>query len=282
MEKKKIWKGFIPLSVIIFALIVASVLLYPSVADYYNSFRQTRVVARYIDDVAGIDDGAAQAMLAAARAYNEGLLDNGKRFYPTAEETAAYNQLLNTGLGVMGILVIDKLGVNLPIYHGTDEGVLQVGLGHLQGSSLPVGGIGTHAIVTGHRGLPSSTLLTNLDQMAEGDAFALYVMGETLTYQVDNIRTVEPAEVNALAIDREMDYCTLVTCTPYGVNTHRLLVRGHRVETAANPGWKMVYADAKKLGKPAALLIFMLPLLPIVIVYIVLKCRRIRKRGVPR
>ena len=147
------------------------------------------------------------------------------------------------------------------------------------GTSLPVGGSGTHSIIAGHQGLPSSKLLTGLDNMAEGDIFALYTLGETLTYQVDRILTVEPDEVNALNIDQNMDYVTLVTCTPYGINTHRLLVRGHRVENAANDGWITAYAGAKRLEKPLIILIFMVPLLPLLIVFSLIKCRNIQRRG---
>ncbi|MCL2031252.1 MAG: class C sortase, partial [Oscillospiraceae bacterium] len=200
------------------------VLLYPAFSDYVNSKSQSRVVARYVDDIAGMDDSKKQAMLAAARDYNQRLLYSENRFRPADQDAAAYKQLLNTGRGVMGILAIDKINVKLAIYHGTDEGNLQVGLGHMQGTSLPVGGPGTHACITGHRGLPSSTLLSDLDRLTEGDSFVIYVMGETLTYRVDQIQTVEPQEVQSLGIDPDMDYCTLVTCTPYGVNSHRLLV----------------------------------------------------------
>ncbi|MCL2106597.1 MAG: class C sortase [Oscillospiraceae bacterium] len=278
MKKKVIIVG----SVVLFALIVISVLLYPTVAGRVNSSRQTRAVARYIDEVAAIDDGSRQAILDAAQAYNKALPRSDSRFRPTPEESAAYHQLLNAGLGVMGILSIDKLAVKLPIYHGTDEGVLQIGLGHLQGSSLPVGGTGTHALITGHRGLPSSTLLTNLDKMEEGDTFVLYVMGETLTYQVNQITVVEPEEARALAIDPNMDYCTLITCTPYGINSHRMLVRGHRVENAASAGWDTAYAEASRPDKLIVLLMLMAPALPVMLVSLALKCKRIhKKRGVP-
>ena len=272
-------KNIIVIALILGMVIGFSALLYPYVGDYLNAKRQTRVVARYFDDVAAMDDGNAQAFLEAAHAYNRSLLRKKNRFMFTDEDTAAYKKLLNTGHGVMGILAIDKIDVKLPIYHGTDRGVLQVGLGHMQGTSLPVGGAGTHAFVTGHRGVPSSMLLTDLDQMAEGDTFALYVLGETLTYQVDNIQTVEPHVVEALNIDPEMDYCTLVTCTPYGVNTHRLLVRGHRIETPASAGWESAYAGLRRLDKALVLVLFMVPALPALMIYVIFKCRKIRKGG---
>jgi len=178
----------------------------------------------------------------------------------------------------MGILVIDKIDVKLPIYHGTEAAVLQVGLGHMPGSSLPVGGTGAHAFITGHTGLPSTTLLTRLDRMAVGDTFVIYVMGETLTYEVDKIEVVLPHEVESLKIDPDMDYCTLVTCTPYGINSHRLLVRGRRIENMAEAS---VYgAGAVQVDKYRIILIFIIPVLPLLAIYIILKSRRIIKGGV--
>jgi len=259
--------------------ITLSVLLYPTVSDYLNSRSQSRVVARYFDDVVHMDDEKPQRLLKAAREYNRKLLKNNYRFKFTEQETTEYRSLLNTGGDVMGVLVIDKINVKLPIYHGTDEGVLHAGVGHIQGSSLPVGGTGTHSFITGHRGLPSATLLSNLNKMAEGDIFILYVLGETLTYQVDQIQTVEPHEVETLAIDPDMDYCTLVTCTPYGVNSHRLLVRGQRVENADTADWNSIYAGAKRLDKLIIILIFTVPVLPVLIIYIMFKCVKIRKGG---
>ena len=252
-------------------------LLYPTVSAYINSQNQSRAVARYLDDVATMDSKDAQALLDAAHEYNERLLHKANRFAFSEEETAQYQRMLDTGRGVMGILVIGKIDVELPIYHGTDAGVLQVGLGHLQGSSLPVGGAGTHAIITGHRGLPSSTLLTDLNKMEQGDTFVLYVMGETLTYQVDQIETVQPQELEALGIDSDKDYCTLVTCTPYGINTHRLLVRGHRIENALNIGWDDLHADANRLDKTRVIVICMIPVLLILMVYAFIKARKIQK-----
>ena len=274
MKKKYI----IAIIVAVFILIDLSVLLYPSLSAYVNARSQSRAVAHYFDDVAGMDDTDIQAILEAAREYNRDLLRMANRFNYTQADTARYKALLNTGRGVMGVLAIDKINVKLPIYHGTDEDVLQVGLGHLQGTSLPVGGTGTHAFITGHRGLPSSTLLTELDKLAEGDTFALYIMGETLTYRVDNIQTVLPEEVSSLDIDPDMDYCTLVTCTPYGVNSHRLLVRGYRIENL-NPGWDAVYADARRLDKALVILLFLAPAVPALVIYLVIRCRKIRKGG---
>jgi len=256
-----------------------SVLLYPYIGEYLNSFTQSRAVARYLDDVAAMDKIDIEAMLKSAHEYNAALIKKANRFDFTEESTAEYKKQLNTGRGIMGILVIDKINVKLSVYHGTDQGVLQVGLGHIQGTSLPVGGTGTHTFITGHRGVPSAILLTELDRMVIGDTFVLYVFGETLTYEVDDIQTVEPHMVESLNIDREMDYCTLVTCTPYGINSHRLLVRGHRTENAPNTGWESLFAEARWLDKLMIVLIFMIPVIPILIILVILKSRKIQKGG---
>ena len=164
------------------------------------------------------------------------------------EDLAEYEALLNiAGSGVMGYIEIPELKVSLPVYHGVDEGVLQIAVGHIPGTSLPTGGKGTHRVLSGHRGLPSAKLFTNLDQLREGDIFMLRILDETLTYEVDQILIVEPHEVEALAIDPNEDYCTLVTCTPYGINTHRLLVRGHRVENQAEAQAVRGAADAMQI-----------------------------------
>ena len=210
-----------------------SLLLYPTVSDYWNSFHQSRAIASYTAQVEEMDPADYEAMWNAAAEYNQRLLaDTGDRYRMTEAEEEEYESLLDvTGTGVMGYVEIPKLKTSLPIYHGTDAAVLQIAIGHLAGSSLPVGGEGTHCVLTGHRGLPSAKLFTNLDEMEEGDTFSLHVLDQTLTYEVDQIRIVEPQELEDLEIEAGKDYCTLVTCTPYGVNSHRLLVRGHRIET---------------------------------------------------
>lgn len=260
-------------------LITLSVLLYPTIGEYLNSKSQSRYVNHYLDNVAALDDTKAQKILEAAHEYNKSLIGNYGRFEFTEQDTAEYQKQLNTGLDIMGILVIDKIGVKLAVYHGTDQATLQIGLGHMQGTSLPVGGTGTHSFITGHRGVPSSTLLTELDKMEKGDTFTLYVMNKVLTYKVDNIQTVEPHQVQSLSIDTTMDYCTLVTCTPYGVNSHRLLVRGHRVENAANVETAPIRPDAKPLDKIMIILFFIIPVFPVMIIYFIFKCRKIHKGG---
>ena len=268
----------IHLAFLVAILIGFSVLLYPRISKFVNSRSQSRIVEQYFDEVAGMDGANTLAILEAAHAYNENLLRKEHRFDFTEEETAAYKKQLNTGRSVIGILDIDKINVKLPIYHGTGIDVLQDGIGHLQGSSLPVGGAGTHTIISGHRGLPSSKLLSDLDQVAEGDIFLLHILGETLTYQVDSIKTVEPDEVRALDIEKDMDCCTIVTCTPYGVNTHRLLVRGQRIENAT-VNTRELHAGAVWMDKLTIILMFMVPAALGLAIYVILQMRKIRKGG---
>ena len=225
-----------------------SLLLYPSVSDYWNSFHQSKAIATYASDVAAMDDQTYEKLWEDAQAYNKRLLRREEPLRQTEKRMDEYERLLNVdATGVMGYIEIPELKVSLPIYHGVDEGVLQIAVGHIPGSSLPVGGKGTHCVLSGHRGLPSAKLFTDLDELREGDRFLLRVLDETLTYEVDQILIVEPQEVDDIAIDPEQDYCTLVTCTPYGINTHRLLVRGHRVENQADAQAIRVTADAMQI-----------------------------------
>ena len=225
-----------------------SLLLYPTVSDYWNSFHQSRAIASYDSEVAALDNTDYETLWTAAQDYNRRLARQENPLAQSEEDLAEYEDLLNLdGTGAMGYIEIPELKVSLPIYHGVDEGVLQVAVGHIPGTSLPTGGEGTHCVLSGHRGLPSAKLFTNLDQLCEGDTFLLRVLDETLTYEVDQIHLVEPHEVEALAIDPDQDYCTLVTCTPYGINTHRLLVRGHRIENQAVAQTVRVTADAMQI-----------------------------------
>lgn len=211
-----------------------ALLLYPTVSELWNRRVQSRLVASYAEATEGLDEPRREGLLAEARAYNEALLSQADRFHPTDAFHRRYERALDvTGDGIMCTLEIPSLDIELPVYHGIGADVLQVGVGHVEGSSLPVGGAGTHAVLSGHRGLPSARLLTDIDQLSEGDRFLVNTLGETLTYEVDQVLTVEPHETDAIAPEDDKDLCTLVTCTPYGVNTHRLLVRGHRVPTVA-------------------------------------------------
>ncbi len=222
-----------------------SLLLYPTIADYWNSLHQSRAVASYAEQVANLDTELYDRLLEAAREYNAKLSVKENRYRITEEDKAEYESLLNlSGNGVMGYIEIPAINCSLPIYHGVEDSVLQVAIGHVEWSSLPIGGKGTHAVVSGHRGLPSARLFTDLDKLAVGDTFVIRVLDETMTYEVDQILIVLPEEIDALRIDPEQDYCTLVTCTPYGINTHRMLVRGHRTENAEEAKIIRVTADA--------------------------------------
>ncbi len=220
---------------IIIFLAGLSLMLYPSVSDWWNSMHQSRAVASYLEQVSDMSAEEHEKMYEEAVAYNEKLASGSMHLNLTEEEEEEYNSILDvTGTGIMGYINISKIDVQLPIYHGTDDAVLQIAIGHLAGTSLPVGGESTHCVVSGHTGLPSALLFTNLSKLVEGDTFTMTTLDRTLTYQVDQIRIVLPDELDDLAIEEGKDYCTLVTCTPYGVNTHRLLVRGHRIENAAD------------------------------------------------
>ena len=222
-----------------------SLLLYPTVSDYWNSLHASRAVANYAEEVQNLDTEKYEQMLADAREYNQTLLGRETEFALTEEQKAEYDSLLDlNGTGIMGYIEIPAIDVSLPIYHGTDDAVLQVAVGHLEWSSLPVGGEGTHCVLSGHRGLPSAKLFTNLDKLAEGDTFIIRVLNEVLTYEVDQILIVEPDDTDALKPQAGEDLCTLVTCTPYGINSHRLLVRGHRIENTEEAADVRVTADA--------------------------------------
>ena len=240
-------KHFTTILLVLILLTGVSLLLYPTVSDYWNSFHQSQAIASYVEAVAEIDNTDYEKMWQEAVAYNEKLKENSGRWTPTDEELEEYERLLNVSdTGIMGYIEIPKIKVSLPIYHGTDEAILQIAIGHIPGSSLPVGGKGTHCVVSGHRGLPSAKLFTDLDQLEEGDLFMMRILDETLTYEVDQVRIVEPEELSDLEIDEDKDLCTLVTCTPYGINSHRLLVRGHRVENLKEDTIR-VTADAQQI-----------------------------------
>ncbi len=234
-KNKKQGKKRVSLFNVILVLIMLTglgIIGYPSFADWWNNFHQSRAIAGYMEQVAQMDPETFDRMWKEAEAYNESLLHKSNRFSLSEAEKKEYNSILNvTGNGIMGYIDIPKIDVSLPVYHGTDESVLQTAIGHIEGTSLPVGGIGNHSAVSGHRGLPSAKLFTNIDQMKEGDRFLLQILDRTLTYEVDQVKVVLPDELKDLDFDKEKDLSTLITCTPYGVNTHRLLVRGHRVET---------------------------------------------------
>lgn len=226
-------------------LIGLSLLLYPAFADWWNSMHQSRAIAGYAEQVASLDEDKYLELWNAAEVFNTDLRARSNAYILSDEQFARYNELLNVGgNGVMGYIEISKIGVSLPIYHGTDEAVLQVAVGHLEWTSLPIGGESTHTVLSGHRGLPSAKLFTDLDQLEVGDTFVMRILDEILTYEVDQIHVVTPDDTSDLQVVDGQDYCTLVTCTPYGINSHRLLVRGHRIENAAEARIVRVTADA--------------------------------------
>ena len=276
MKKKS---SFVTAILIAALLAGALLLLYPTVSDYWNSFHQSRAIASYAEQVADLDDNTYDQIWADARAYNETLDNSTSRFVMTEEQKKIYEALLNIAdNGVMGYIEIPKIKCNLPIYHGTDEAVLQIAIGHVQGSSLPAGGESTHCVLSGHRGLPSAKLFSDLDQLTEGDVFLLRVLDETLTYEVDQIRTVLPDELDDLAIEEGKEYCALVTCTPYGINSHRLLVRGHRVENQASASTIRVTADAMQIEPLLIAPLVAVPMLLVLLVMVLIP-HRTKKKG---
>jgi len=269
-----------PTNFILVMILLAGVclILYPIVSNYWNSLHQTRAIASYVDAVDSLDQEEYDRILNEAYEYNKALVQNPGRYTMSDEEREYYNSLLDvSGTGMMGYVEIEKIHCSLPIYHGTDEGILQVAVGHIEGSSLPVGGESTHCVMSGHRGLPSAKLFSDLDQLAEGDTFVIRVMKEVLTYEVDQVRIVLPEEVGNLEIMPGEDLCTLVTCTPYGINSHRLLVRGHRTETDPSNIDLGLTADAVRIEP-----LFIAPVLAVPILLVLLGLLLIPSRGPAR
>lgn len=253
---------------------------YPTVSNLWNQAHQSRAIATYSKQVEKLDDSENKKMLKAARKYNKSLLKKSDHWKLSKKDKKKYESLLDvSGTGIMGYIEVPKIDCSLPIYHGTDEGALQIAIGHLEGSSLPVGGKSTHCVLSGHRGLPSARLFTDLDQMEEGDIFILNILGRKLAYEVDQIRVVLPEEMSDLEIEEGKDLCTLVTCTPYGINTHRLLVRGHRTEYVE----KKVAEEKKEVQTKKTDIRLMIAggagvlILLIIIIVIVIKRRRKRR-----
>ena len=243
-ERKKGSHSTIILVVIL--LIGLSVMLYPTISDYWNSFHQTRAIANYDAVVAELDETDYEVLFAEAEQYNEQLRGLSAPFSESERLSEAYNNVLDVaGNGIIGYISINKIGVELPIYHGTSESVLNVAAGHLEGSSLPIGGESRHSVISAHRGLPSAKLFTDLDRLEVTDTFTITILNQVLTYEVDQILIVEPTQMEALNVTQGKDYCTLLTCTPYGINSHRLLVRGHRIENVQ--GAIVIHKEATKI-----------------------------------
>lgn len=248
---------------ILMLIIGLSLLLYPSFSDYWNMMHQTRAIARYADEVANLKEEDYGNIWKEAIEYNQYVFEQSRAgYFPTDEELERYNKALKVSEeSVMGYIEIPGIKVDLPIYHGTDENILQVAIGHLDWTSLPTGGADTHCALSGHRGLPSARLFTDLDQLRTGDIFKLYILDELLTYEVDQIKIVEPDDVDDLQIEEGEDLCTLVTCTPYGINTHRLLVRGHRIENLKEAKVLRVTSDAMRVEPILIAIILFVPIL---------------------
>ena len=262
---------------ILIFLVGLSVMLYPTVSDYINQKNQSRAVASYSEEVENLSDVDYQAYFDAADDYNRRLAETPDAFY-RPEEVSGYTDTLDvSGTGIMGYITISKIGVELPVYHGTSDGVLQVAAGHLEGSSLPVGGAGTHAVISAHRGLPSAKLFTNLDELEVGDTLTITVLDRVLTYEVDQISIVLPTETDLLQPVEGKDYVTLMTCTPYGINTHRLLVRGKRIENAENQKHIRVTADALRIEPIIVAPALAVPMLLVMLV-VMLAVPHLRKR----
>ena len=259
---------------ILIFLVGLSVMLYPTVSDYVNQRHQSRALASYDETVNEMSDADYTAYFEAADAYNQRLAATPNSFF-TPEQVSGYDETLDvSGTGIMGYITIPRIGVELPVYHGTSDGVLQVAAGHLEGSSLPVGGAGIHAVISAHRGLPSAKLFTNLDQLEVGDTFTITVLDRTLTYEVDNISIVLPTETDSLKVSEGKDYITLMTCTPYGINTHRLLVRGRRITTPDKLKHIRVTSDAIKIEPILTAPIMALPLLLVLLFWLLFAPRK--------
>lgn len=255
---------------IIVCFIGLSLLLYPTVSNYLNEKNSTRAISTYVEEMDSFDEEQFKEVWNNAIIYNSDLAKQENVFLLSEEMISRYKENLNiTGTGIMGYIEIPKLDVSLPVYHGTSDSVLQRAIGHIDWTSLPVGGESTHCVVSGHRGLPSAKLFTELDKLREGDTFDLMILNTKLTYEVDQIRTVLPDEVAELQIVNGKDYCTLVTCTPYGINTHRLLVRGHRIESVV--GEARVVSEAVVIDELIVAVIVAFPILFILFMIVMFK-----------
>lgn len=262
-------KKKISVSTLIFTilfLVGLSVVLYPTVANWWNNNMASHSISTYKESVAQMDNSDNEELFEAARKYNEQLYSIFAPF-TNFDQIKGYDDLLNiSGTGIMGYISIPSIKVELPIYHGTSEGVLQIASGHIQGSSLPVGGENTHAVISGHRGLKSARLFTDLDKMVVGDTFTINILNEVLTYEVEKILIIEPDETDKLAVIPDGDYVTLMTCTPYGINSHRLLIRSHRIETEYQNRLK-ISADAVMMDRMKVVPFIAVPIILILVIF---------------
>ncbi len=266
--------------ILILILVVGlSLMLYPSFSNWWNEAHQSRAIAAYSQEVSKLDENRYDELWQQAWEYNRSLVGREDAYLLDDSQKAEYERLLDvSGMGIMGYIEIPGLKVSLPIYHGTEESVLQVAVGHLEWTSLPVGGESTHCVLSGHRGLPSAKLFTDLDRLVVGDRFRLGVLDQVLTYEVDQILIVEPQDTEALLIEEGKDLCTLVTCTPYGINTHRLLVRGHRVETEKDAKNVRVTSDAIQIEPYLVAPVVAAPILLVLLLGLLIPRRRNKRR----
>lgn len=276
MRKKRISLSTIILVIIL--LVGLSVMLYPTVSDWWNSRVQSQAIANYDSAVEQIDDKHYDEIMNKAHEYNSEIAKINSPF-SNPDAVPGYEDILNiSGTGIMGYITIPVINVQLPIYHGTSEEVLNVAAGHLQGSSLPVGGDTTHSVISAHRGLPSARLFSDLDRLNVGDTFTITILDEILTYEIEEINIVLPTEISKLAISSGNDYVTLMTCTPYGINSHRLLVRAHRIETVYPHNVK-VSADALKIDPMLVVPGICAPLLVVLIISWIISGKKRRLRS---
>ena len=290
-KKKKKRSRWIDFLLVLILVVGLAIVAYPSFSDYWNSFHQSRAIASYAESVATLDNEQYEEMWTKALLYNGYLTEKTNQWAVEPEETEVYNTLLNVGgTGNMGFISIPRINVNLPVYHGTEESVLQTSVGHIEGTSLPVGsthtseedfsevGFASHCVISGHRGLPSAKLFSDLDKMEIGDVFTFNVLDQTLTYEVDAINVVEPNDVSLIGLVPDQDLCTLVTCTPYGINTHRLLVRGHRIENEKAKLNIRITADAVRIDAMYAAPFIAAPVLLLMAAYVMMMSGRRERR----
>jgi len=268
MKKNVTKTGIILLAIL---LVGICVLLYPTFSRYWNSRTQSRAVENYREILDSLTEDQYAELFDRAAAYNAELQTLATPLWHY-NQVKGYNDILNvSGTGIMGYITIEKLGVELPIYHGTSADILNDACGHLEGSSLPVGGPGTHSVLSAHRGLPHAKLFTDLDRMEQGDTFTITILDRTVTYMVDQVKVVRPDQTEDLEIVPNEEYCTLLTCTPYGINSHRLLVRGTRIENAKPILY--VTSDAYMIDSLVATPVVAAPILLVLLIYLMVKYR---------
>lgn len=264
--------------IIVMFIIGLSVLLYPAISNYINQKHASRAIGTYNESLEKAGSGKIEKMFSQANDYNNRLAKTPSAFFKP-DLVKGYDTTLDiTGTGIMGYIDIDKIGVELPIYHSVDDSVLSIGAGHLEGTSLPVGGKSTHCVFSGHRGLPSAKLFTDLDELEPGDEFTVTVLNQKLTYRIDQVKTVLPTETDDLQIINGKDLCTLMTCTPYGINSHRLLLRGVRVDTAEEKPGIFVKNEAFRIDPLVVTPVVAVPMLIIALVFVLIKDHIIRKK----